>query len=66
MSDLASGRVAHAAQAVFRVLVVDDDPDMAGFLALLLVQQGMQVDVAADGAAALEMIAASPPDGSRT
>ena len=59
MSDLASGR---AAQTVFRVLVVDDDPDMAGFLARLLVQQGMQADTAADGHAALEMIAAAPPD----
>jgi len=62
MSDLASGRVAHAAQAAFRVLVVDDDPDMAGFLALLLAQQGMHADIAADGHVALEMIAAAPPD----
>ena len=62
MSDLASGRVAHAAQAAFRVLVVDDDPDMAGFLALLLAQQGMHADIAADGHVALQMIAAAPPD----
>ncbi len=62
MSDLASGRAAQNTQAAFRVLVVDDDPDMAGFLARLLVQQGMQAEVATDGPAALEMIAASPPD----
>ena len=59
MSDLASGQVA---QAAFRVLVVDDDPDMAGFLARLLVQQGMQADTAGDGAAALAKIAAQAPD----
>ena len=46
----------------FRVLVVDDDPDMSGFLVRLLVQQGLQADVAEDGHAALRMIAASPPD----
>ena len=64
MSDLASGHAAPAAQvqAAFRVLVVDDDPDMAGFLARLLVQQGMQAEIAANGPAALEMIAALPPD----
>jgi DNA-binding response OmpR family regulator len=62
MSDLASGRAAQRALAAFRVLVVDDDPDMAGVLARMLVQQGMQAEVAADGRAALEMIAASPPD----
>jgi class 3 adenylate cyclase len=62
MSDLASGRAAQHAQAAFRVLVVDDDPDMAGFLARMLVQQGMQAAIAADGRAALEMITAAPPD----
>lgn len=62
MSDLASGHVAHVAQGAFRVLVVDDDPDMAGFLARLLKQQGMQVEIAGDGNAALAMIAAAMPD----
>jgi len=62
MSDLASGRAAEHAQAVFRVLVVDDDPDMARLLVKMLVQQGMQAEVAADGHAALAMIAAAPPD----
>ncbi len=62
MSDLASGRAAQNTQAAFRVLVVDDDPDMAGFLTRMLVLHGMQAEVATDGPAALEMIAASPPD----
>jgi adenylate cyclase len=59
MSDLAAAQVV---QGAFRVLVVDDDPDMAGFLARLLKQQGMQADIAANGAAALAMITATPPD----
>lgn len=59
MSDLAAGRTA---QGTFRILVVDDDPDMARFLVRLLVQQGMQAEVAADGHAALQRIAAAPPD----
>ncbi len=62
MSDLASGRAGQEAQAAFCVLIVDDDPDMAGLLGRMLMQQGMQAQVAANGPAALEMIAASPPD----
>ena len=65
MSDLASGNVAHVAhvaQGAFRVLVVDDDPDMAGLLARLLKQQGMQAEIAGNGDAALAMIAATTPD----
>jgi adenylate cyclase len=62
MNDLATRRVATAAAAVFRVLVVDDDPDMAGFLARLITKQGLQADIAHDGHVALDMIAASPPD----
>jgi adenylate cyclase len=62
MSSLAAGRTANAAQAAFRVLVVDDDPDMAGFLARLLVKQGLQAEIVSDGFAALKQIAASPPD----
>jgi len=62
MNDLVAGRAADAAQAAFRVLVVDDDPDMAEFLARLLKQQGLQADIASDGHVALAMIAASPPD----
>lgn len=62
MSDLASGRAAQQVAAAFRVLIVDDDPDMASFLARMIAQQGMQAEVATDGHAALEMIAAVPPD----
>jgi class 3 adenylate cyclase len=62
MSNLAATRVATAETAAFRVLVVDDDPDMAGFLVRLLTQQGLKSEVAGDGHAALEMISASPPD----
>jgi adenylate cyclase len=62
MSDLASGRAAQQTKAGFRVLIVDDDPDMAGLLGRMLTQQGMQAEIAANGSAALEMIAASPPD----
>ncbi|MEW6688978.1 MAG: response regulator [Pseudomonadota bacterium] len=59
MSDLAAGQTA---QGTFRILVVDDDPDMAGFLVRLLAQQGMQAEVASDGDTALARIAAAPPD----
>jgi len=59
MSDLAAGRTQ---QGAFRVLIVDDDPDMAGFLARLLKQQGMQAEIAGDGATALATIAAEAPD----
>ena len=69
MSDPAAAprpRAALAAQPAglgpFRVLVVEDDPDMAGFLVRLLVQQGLQAEIAADGYAALAQIAAAPPD----
>jgi adenylate cyclase len=62
MSNAAAGRPASATQAAFRVLVVEDDPDMAMFLARLLKQQGLQADIASDGYAALETIAVAPPD----
>ena len=65
MSDLAAAktvRLVPELQGSFRVLVVDDDPDMAGFLVRMLVQQGLQADIAGDGAEALAKIAAAPPD----
>jgi class 3 adenylate cyclase len=73
MSDLASGLASvpqsggragetGSPDAPFRVLVVDDDPDMAGFLARLLAQQGLKAETAGDGHVALAMIAAGPPD----
>lgn len=51
-----------AAQAAYRVLVVDDDPDMAGFLAHLLQREGMSVETAGDGQSALMKVMTSPPD----
>ena len=62
MSDLASGRAEQEAGVEFCVLIVDDDPDMAGLLGRMLAQQGMRAQVAENGAAALEMIAAAQPD----
>ncbi len=49
-------------RSTYRVLVVDDDADMAAFLARLLGGEGMQVETAADGAAALKRVSAAPPD----
>ena len=59
MNDVAARSVESAAQAAFRVLVVDDDPDMAGYLAHLLSKQGLLADIASDGHEALSRIAAS-------
>jgi len=57
----AAGR--HASQkTAFRVLIVDDDPDMVDFLGLLLSREGMKVDAEYDGHTALAHVAASPPD----
>lgn len=50
------------AQAAYRVLVVDDDADMVSFLARLLQSEGMAVESAADGASALSLVGATPPD----
>jgi CheY-like chemotaxis protein len=62
MSDLAAVRRGQHALAAFCVLIVDDDPDMADLLGRMLTQQGMQAQIATNGAAALELIAASAPD----
>jgi len=59
MSDLAAGQ---AAQGEFRVLVVDDDADMATFLAHLLAGEGIRTEIAGDGSAALAKIRLAPPD----
>ena len=50
------------AQAGFRVLVVDDDPDMAALLARLLRKEGMAVDTVHDGDSALVHAMSSTPD----
>jgi len=62
MSKVAGGRNTPPAQPKYRVLVVDDDPDMVGFLARLLQSEGMAVETAADGASALSLVDATPPD----
>ena len=62
MSELAAADRLAATQTSFRVLIVDDDPDMVAFFARLLMKEGMGVDAAYDGEAALAHIAATPPD----
>jgi len=49
-------------QTAFRVLVVDDDPDMAGLLIHLLEDEGLETETLSDGQSALVNILASPPD----
>jgi adenylate cyclase len=49
-------------QATFRVLVVEDDPDMAAFLERLLTAAGMSVDHALDGIDGLSHVRAQAPD----
>ena len=46
----------------FRVLVVDDDPDMIGLLTHMIGAEGMAADAVGDGDAALVHAMASPPD----
>ncbi len=48
--------------APYRVLVVDDDPDMGAYLGLLLKKEGMQADIVEDGDAALMRVMTDPPD----
>jgi adenylate cyclase len=62
MSEVAAAEPLAAQQTGFRVLIVDDDPDMVAFLARLLSREGLKVDAEYDGQAALAHIAASPPD----
>ena len=45
-----------------RLLVVDDDPNVADIIRQLLENSACQIESAADGLAALEAIAKSPPD----
>lgn len=60
MSDLADA--ARITGASFRVLVVDDDPDMAAFLARLLTGEGMAAETAGDAEAAIARLSVQPPD----
>lgn len=45
-----------------RILVVDDNEDVVHITASFLVAKGYEVDTAFDGARALEIVAARPPD----
>lgn len=51
-----------ATRARYRVLVVDDDPDMVAFLARILQREGMSVETVGDGEAALARVMSTPPD----
>jgi class 3 adenylate cyclase len=62
VTDLAATGRDAPAQAGFRVLVVDDDTDMAAYLSLMLESEGMAVDCAVDGASAARAILGSAPD----
>ena len=58
----AAGDVRLASQSPYRVLIVDDDPDMSAYLALLLKKEGMAPEVANDGEKAITRALTSPPD----
>lgn len=45
-----------------RILVVDDEPDFASIVQANLKKEGFDVEVAYDGAEALEKVKAAPPD----
>jgi class 3 adenylate cyclase/CheY-like chemotaxis protein len=62
MSDLAAAGQDLPAQTSFRVLVVEDDVDMAAFLSRIVANGGMAADMVHDGAAALAAVSASAPD----
>src|SRR3954471_10371698 len=55
-------RRAFGAPTAFRVLVVDDDPDMATLLSRTLEKEGLIADTVHDGDAALVHAMSSPPD----
>ena len=62
MSDLAVPAPRAGARSGFRVLVVDDDPDMAALLARTLTKEGLAVDTVFDGEAALAHALSTNPD----
>ncbi len=45
-----------------RILIVDDEPNIVISLEFLMKREGFAVEIAADGEAALEAMAESPPD----
>ena len=61
MSEVISAAAADLATE-FRVLIVDDDPDMGAYLGLMLSTEGLPTDTAGTGEAALEHVLVDPPD----
>jgi len=57
-----AGRRAPARATAFRVLVVDDDPDMAAYLARLLESEGLAAETVNNGDAAMVYVMSTPPD----
>lgn len=57
-----AGRLAPSQAAAFRVLVVDDDPDMAAYLARLLEKEGLAAETVHSGDAAIARVTSTPPD----
>jgi class 3 adenylate cyclase len=53
---------AQAAQGAFRVLIVDDDPDMVAYLGHLLKHEGMDVEAASSGDQAIALVSDRAPD----
>src|SRR5438477_12872962 len=62
MNEIAAPAREAPAKASFRVLVVDDDPDMAAFLERLLAATGLGVDHALDRRAGLSVVRSQTPD----
>src|SRR5688500_5909342 len=62
MSDMAAAGQGAPAQTTFRVLVVEDDPDMASLLGLMITADGMEASTISDGKEALASIGAPAPD----
>jgi len=62
MNEIAAPAREAPAKASFRVLVVDDDPDMVAFLERMLVATGLRVEHALDGRAAFSQVRSQAPD----
>jgi CheY-like chemotaxis protein len=62
MSEVVPAQRLQPAETAFRVLVVDDDPDMAAYLARLLANEGLVAETVHSGDAAMVYVMATPPD----
>ncbi len=61
-SETAESRLVEREQMPAHILVVEDEPDIASFVRRGLTYKGYEVDVAADGEAALDAVRRRPPD----